>query len=289
MDVDLDAQEAPAGEDPGPGVALRPQSLMLTFLGTYILDRDLSVYSGSVIDVFARVGIGEHAARSTLSRMVNRGLLQRTKHGRKMYFGLTERSARILRDGAERIWRVGAVNRDWDGTWTMVAFSLPEAWQRQRHDLRSRLAWAGFGPLLGGLWIAPGPVDVTAAVAELGLEDHVKVFHATAAPALDAARMVRETWDLAALADRYRGFAERWRLDEAAPPPHDPLRVKLLLFTEWLQLVRGDPRLPLDLLPADWPAGHAQEVFRGVNAIVDEPAAAMVADLLDTVPAEPGG
>ena len=49
-----------------PGTALRPQSLMLTFLGNYVLGRDVCVYSGSVIEVFARTGVGEPATRSTL-------------------------------------------------------------------------------------------------------------------------------------------------------------------------------------------------------------------------------
>jgi hypothetical protein len=46
-------------------------------------------------------------------------------------------------------------HRHWDGRWTLLSFTLPEFWQRQRHELRTRLLWAGFGPLQGGLWIAP--------------------------------------------------------------------------------------------------------------------------------------
>ena len=114
------------------------------------------MYSGSIIDVLGRVGTGEQAVRSTLTRMVNRGLLRRQREGRRMFFGLTPQAARILEDGGQRIWRDGAVNEDWDGTWTLLGFSLPESWQRQRHDLRSRLTWSGFGALYSGLWIAPG-------------------------------------------------------------------------------------------------------------------------------------
>jgi MHS family shikimate/dehydroshikimate transporter-like MFS transporter len=72
--------------------APRPQSLMLTFLGDWVLGRDVCVYSGSVIDLFGRAGVGEHATRSTLTRMAGRGLLRRQREGRRMYVGLTERS-----------------------------------------------------------------------------------------------------------------------------------------------------------------------------------------------------
>jgi phenylacetic acid degradation operon negative regulatory protein len=277
------ADAVDSGDVVGPG--LRPQSLMLTFLGNYVLGRDVCIYSGSVIDVFARTGVGEHAARSTLARMVNRGLLRRQREGRKMYFGLTERSARILRDGEERIWKAGPVNRDWDGTWTLLGFSLPEAWQRQRHDLRSQLTWAGFGPLFGGVWIAPGRADMAGIVASLGLESHVKVFRSTAEPGTDVGQMIRETWELDALAARYADFTARWRpYTQGRGAVDDPLGVKLLLFTEWLQLIRADPRLPVQHLPADWPAAAAEDLFRSANSLVDEPARLMAERLLDTVP-----
>jgi phenylacetic acid degradation operon negative regulatory protein len=64
----------------------------------------------------------------------------------------------------------------------------------------------------------------------------------------------------------------------------DPLRTKLLLFTEWLQIVRADPRLPAAHLPAQWPASAAEDVFRAANELVDEPARRMAEQLLDTVP-----
>src|SRR4051794_12168192 len=149
-------------------------------LGDHVLDRGVCLFSGSAIEVLGRVGVSEHAVRSTLTRMVNRGLLRRQRDGRRMYFGLTPRSADLLRDGRARIWEAGAVDDRWDGTWTLLGFSLPEAWQRERHGLRSQLAWAGFGPLQGGLWIAPGHVDVATLVAGLGLEAHVRVFRARA-------------------------------------------------------------------------------------------------------------
>jgi phenylacetic acid degradation operon negative regulatory protein len=286
------------GASEGGAVSLRPQSLMLTFLGNYVLGQDLCVYSGSIIDVFARTGVGEHATRSTLARMVNRGQLRRQRHGRKMYFGLTARSERILRDGEERIWRSGAVNRDWDGTWTLLGFSLPEAWQSKRHDLRSQLAWAGFGPLLGGLWIAPGRAEVAGLVASLGLESHVKVFRSTAEPGTDVQAMVRDTWDLDALAARYDAFTARWRhlvdaavyaAEPAAEPEAaaDSLVGKLRLFTEWLQIVRADPRLPVQHLPEDWPAARAEALFLAANERLDRPAREMAERLLDTVPTKP--
>ena len=268
--------------------AVRPQTLMLNLLGRYLLGRPTVVSAGSVIEVFARSGVGEHAARSTLARMVNRGMLTRQRHGRAMFFGLTPQAERILRDGEDRIWRSGAVNLDWDGYWTLLGFSLPESWQRQRHELRSQLTWAGFGPLFNGLWVAPGRVEVTRLVASLGLESRVRAFYAQAVPGTDIAKMVQENWDLEAVAARYRGFLARWQGPDMRPdmPPRrrDPLAVQLLLASDWLQVIRADPRLPAEHLPADWPAAKAESLFVELDKTVAQPAGEIARQILDLRP-----
>ncbi|MEU6223555.1 PaaX family transcriptional regulator C-terminal domain-containing protein [Streptomyces sp. NPDC047042] len=270
--------------------SLRPQSLMLTFLGDQVLGRDVCVYSGSVIDVFARAGVGEHATRSTLTRMVSRGLLRRQREGRRMYFGLTERSAAVLADGERRVWHTGAVNRHWDGSWTLLGFSLPESWQRQRHDLRSQLTWSGFGPLFNGVWIAPGEVDVSALVTELGLSAHVKVFRAHADAGMDLGAMIEETWELTELAARYEAFTRRWQPWETDLPAADmSLSLRLLVQAEWLGIIRGDPRLPVKHLPDDWPAEQAEKTFRTVYERLTPLAQDASERLLDLVPVRNGG
>lgn len=272
-------------ETPSEDGALRPQTLMLTLLGRYLLGREVAVSAASVIEVFARVGVGEHAARSTLTRMVNRGLLSRQRHGRAMYFGLTARSERILRDGETRLWKLGAVNRDWDGVWTLLGFSLPESWQKQRHELRSQLAWAGFGPLFNGLWVAPGRAAVDEIVGSLGLESHVKAFHASTIPGTDVDQMIRETWDLDAIAAPYRAFVERWRnVETELDRGSDPLAATLLMNSDWLRVIRDDPRLPIEHLPANWPAAEAEALFVRVDRRAQQEAARIAELLLDVRP-----
>ena len=260
----------------------RPQTLLLMLFGDHLLDRELCVFSGSVIDVCARLGISSHAARSTLTRMTGRGLLRRQRDGRRMYFGLTERSTALLREGRERIWHTGAVNDRWDGSWTLLSFSLPESWQRQRHDLRSQLAWAGFGPLQGGLWIAPGRVAADQIVSSLGLDAHARVFHASAGSRTDIGVMVGDAYDLSALAAAYTGFLARW---DGEPPVIDPLAARLTLIAEWLHAIRRDPHVPVEHLPPDWPAVRAQKLFRELETAYQQPARAVADGLLDLRPA----
>lgn len=256
---------------------------MLSFLGIYLMGRGTAIYSGSFIDVFERVGVSEEAVRSTLTRMVKRGLLERHRDGRRVYFGLTERATGVLQDGEARIWRTGAVNRDWDGTWTLVGFSLPDTRRSDRHDLRSQLVWAGFGSLQNGLWIAPGSKDAAAIASELGLTDHVTVFTARPAKPTESADLVRKAFDVEAIAQRYQAFLGRWDVDEPLKDFADDLARQLTLHTDWLQLVRQDPHLPAEHLDPDWPAIRAEKVFHRLAERYRGPAGRIAAEVLQEI------
>lgn len=295
--VDLDAAVPGTEESVGPSPRLRPQALMLTFLGNYVLRRDIAVFSGSLIEIFARLGVGEHALRSTLTRMARRGLLSRHRSGRRMHFGLTERSERILMDGEERVWQdsavagetgetggAGGVAGEWDGSWTILTFSMPESWQSRRHDLRARLTWAGFGSLGNGMWIAPGRVDARPLVSGLSLNDHVKVFTASAEDPTDVAKMIGDAFDLEAVAKGYQAFLDRWDRPDPIPGAPDDLARYLWMTTEWLQLVRMDPCLPVRHLPAGWPAIRGRCVLRELRDRYEEPARRIVDETIEYIP-----
>ncbi|GAB3441174.1 PaaX family transcriptional regulator [Actinophytocola sediminis] len=264
----------------------RPQALLLTFFGGHVLDRGIQVATASVLDVLRRVGVSEQATRMTLSRMARSGLLHRTRRGRNVYVGLTERSRTILHDGRTRI--QGAVNREWDGTWTLLGFSMPESWGRQRHALRSRLLWAGFGSLQSGLWITPSTVDVAPLLDGLDVDAHVKVFQARTLPPTEITDIVHDAWDLDQLGDRYHAFLARWS-DPARADTPDSLARHLLLESDWLHTIRDDPRLPRQHLPADWPAEPAQELFHTLGTTLEPEAHAIVAEVLDTIPVAQAG
>jgi len=275
--ITADARSPAATDQPG----TRPQTLLLTFLGEAVLGRDVAVYSGTFVDVMHRLGVSEEATRSTLTRMVSRGLLARHRRGRKMYFGITPHAAEVLAEGADRLWGQGAVSQDQDVGWTLLGFSLPESRRDERHQLRSRLRWAGFGPLRSGLWIAPGSVDVAAVLQDVRLLDHVQVFRAE--PIGDVARIVREAFDLTAIAARYGDFLQRWRPARPLPAALDDLARQLWLVSDWLLVVRDDPRIPLRYLPGGWPAVAAERVFRRRHADFRPKAERILGRLLDSI------
>jgi phenylacetic acid degradation operon negative regulatory protein len=257
-----------------PEVEFRPQSMLLTFFGDYVSDANEMVAAAGVIDLLESVGVGAYATRATLSRMVKRGLLRREAVGRQAYFGLTPVGLCTVLDGRYRTQVSDVVDRNWDGRWTFVSFSLPDAAQRERHVLRSRLSWGGFGMLQAGLWAAPRSVDVVDLLSDLQVLTHVNAFRGDPLAPSETERMVAQCYDLAVLAAGYTAFLERWQplAATAAPDGLNPLTARILLTTDWLLMLRDDPRLPVQLLPDAWPALPALALHRALEKRLRRPA-----------------
>jgi phenylacetic acid degradation operon negative regulatory protein len=125
---------------------------------------------------------------------------------------------------------------------------------------------------------------VVGLIGDLGLQAHVKAFVARAAKPTDIGETIRDAWDLEGLAARYQSFLDRWDRRRPLPDAPDDLARMLWLLTEWLQLVRQDPRIPVEHLPADWPAVRAEQVFHRLHATYQASAQAIADALLHTVP-----
>jgi DNA-binding transcriptional regulator PaaX len=259
---------------------VRPETLLLTLFGDHVLDRGTVVSTGAVLAVLGRLGIGEHASRATLSRMSRRGLLRTVRRGRQAFLGLTEHGTTVLRDGQRKL-DGDVVERHWDGRWTLLTFSVPETRRADRHALRTRLGWFGFGPLRSGLWVSTSATDISPALAELDLLAHADVFRAEAFMWTDPTRIAREAWDLPAIAGGYDEFLQRWT--DAAHGDLDELSRRVQLGAEWLLLIRRDPVLPMALLPTGWPGVRAAALFRTLRHRWARPADELAAELLESI------
>jgi phenylacetic acid degradation operon negative regulatory protein len=269
-----------AGDSPGGSEAARPETLLLTLFGDHVLDRGTAVSTGGVLAVLARLGIGEHTTRATLSRMSRRGLLRTVRRGRQAFLGLTEHGATVLRDGQRKL-DGDVVERHWDGRWTLLTFSVPETRRADRHALRTRLGWFGFGPLRSGLWVSTSATDISPALAELDLLEHAEVFRAEAFMWTDPTRIAREAWDLPEIATGYERFLQRWT--DRAYSGLDELSRRVQLGAEWLLLIRRDPVLPVALLPAGWPGVRAAALFRTLRREWAQLADKLAAEQLESI------
>jgi DNA-binding transcriptional regulator PaaX len=262
---------------PPPGAAAhRPQTLLLSFFGGVILDSGLPPLPSMILlDLLGDLGVGEAAARATLKRMTQRGLLSRAQVGRSAEYSLTALAEDVLREARERV-NSPAPFEHAEGEWTLLSYSVPESRRDLRHRVRARLTWAGFGGLRDGLWIAPGTVDVSAVLGRSDLVEAAGLADAFAArplPGTDLDRLVHRAWDVPAIRRAHLAFIADW---SRPPRVAGSLAQLTVLGADWLSLLRTDPGLPASHLGADWPAATSTAIHRRLRASLEPAARAAV-------------
>lgn len=242
------------------------RSALLTVLGEYVLPASGGAWQETLIGALGTLGYKTHAARQALARSAAAGWLRTERHGRRSRVHLTPDTAEMLRSGAERIYSFGEPWA-WDGRWLLVVLRVPEERREVRHQMRTRLAWAGFGSLGGGLWITPH-VEREAELADVADGDsgaELVSFHGGLGALGDPGRVVAAAWDLDAVAEAYREFLARFaRLRPRGPEA--VFRAQTLLVHEWRKFPFLDPDLPDDMLPARWPRRRAHDLFHERHA-----------------------
>jgi phenylacetic acid degradation operon negative regulatory protein len=243
------------------------RSVLLTLLGEFVLPAPEGVWQETLINALGALDHKTQAARQAVARSVTAGWLRTERHGRRSRVRLSAETAAMLSAGAERIYGFGEP-WEWEGRWLLVVLRVPEERREIRHQVRTRLAWEGFGSLGGGLWISPhveregGLRDMTGdeSVAEL------LTFHAEMGALGDPAQVIADAWDLERVAGAYREFiSEFGRLRPSTPEAM--FRAQALLVHAWRKFPFLDPDLPEEMLPPAWPRSRAHAVFRERHAL----------------------
>lgn len=240
----------------------------MTLLGLYVLPRRTPAWTSTIVEALSADGVEEKAARQALARTAADGWIASERVGRRVRWALTPEGRRLLTEGAERIFGFGHATPAWDGRWLMLLVTVPETRRDLRHRLRTRLTWAGFGTPDAGLWINPDPAREAEAghvLRDLGLDQGARSFTAAHGGIGSQAAMVARAWDLSTLEAEYDAFVMRFSAltpDTAAAT----LRAQTRLVHEWRRFRFLDPRLPRELLPADWSGAKAAEVFHARHA-----------------------
>ncbi|MFV2174945.1 PaaX family transcriptional regulator C-terminal domain-containing protein [Actinomadura sp. LOL_016] len=260
------------------------RSLLLTVFGEYLLPQGRPVWTSTLLHVLGGLGVEEKSARQALNRMSAGGWIESERSGRRVRWRLTPPGRTLLTEGAERIYSFGREREAWDGRWLVLLASVPETRRDLRHQLRTRLTWAGLGSPAPGLWISPHvsrEAEAKQVVEGLGLEPVVFSFCGPFAGIGSERGMVEQAWHLGDLAAAYEDFLGEF----AGTRPESGeqfLLAQIRLVDHWRRFPRLDPQLPLDLLPPQWIGVRAANVFTELHRAWHGPAqehwASLVAD-----------
>lgn len=278
---------------PSPAAA-QPRALIVTVYGLYArgerghIDRSTPAAAPSssagpggdgwlpvslLVRLLAELDVDEAAVRSAISRLKRRGLLVPSRRGGVAGYGLTEAAAAILAEGDARIF-APAEPRLADG-WLLAVFSVPESERAKRHVLRTELGALGFGACASGVWVAPAHrLDLTRACIERhDLAAYVDLWHAGYLAFGDIVEHAATWWDLDGVRAAYQEFMASNATDQPGlADPREAFPAWVRVLTAWRRLPYLDPGLPVELLPADWPAPAARAVFGAARDRLAEPA-----------------
>ena len=239
------------------------RSLLLTVLGEFVLPSGKPVWTSTLLHVLRGLDVEEKSARQAIARTAGDGWISSERDGRRVRWALTPPGRRLLTEGTERIYSHGAKQPPWDGRWLIVMASVPETQRKLRHQLHTRLAWAGFGNPTAGMWVSPHPEresEVKQIMQDLGLDAAAFSFTGPFAGVGSERTLVERAWNLDEVAAHYEEF-----LDEFAgirPEPGDPtLYAQVRLVHEWRRFPFLDPQLPDELLPPRWTGQRARALF----------------------------
>lgn len=242
----------------------------MTLLGEYVLPRERPPWTSTVVEALAADGVEEKAARQALARTAADGWIVSERVGRRVRWILTPEGRHLLTEGADRIFAFGRTAPRWDGHWLILLVTVPETRRDLRHRLRTRLTWAGFGSPEPGIWINPDPgreAEAKDVLRDLDLDRGAMSFTAAHGTIGDLPAMVARAWDLTGLEADYEAFVTAFGASfRVAIGGTAALRAQTRLVHEWRRFPFLDPRLPRELLPADWSGTKAVEVFHARHA-----------------------
>ncbi|MET9609404.1 PaaX family transcriptional regulator C-terminal domain-containing protein [Streptomyces sp. NPDC006512] len=256
---------------------LRPSSLINTVYGAFARRLGGWISVADLITLMSELDVDGPAARSAISRLKKKGVLEPEHRGATGY-RLSPAAHPVFDEGDRRIFGSLEPAELADG-WAMAVFSVPESERSYRYQLRTRLTWLGFGNIAPGVWLAPGRLlgDARDMLVRRGLSEYVHLFAADYAAFSDLPGTVSSWWDFPAIQEQYATFTDAYGPVAAGLARQrdidggEAFRHYVPMLTQWRRLPYLDPGLPSELLPADWNAVAARQTFQQLHEVLAEP------------------
>ena len=259
------------------------RNLLVTVFGDVLLPHGIETSAsvatlGRLLESF---GVNERLVRTSLSRLVNDGLLEARNDGRRSFYRVAPASIELFAQADRRIYSGRPL--DWDGSWTIVVIDGTESTAGRRARLRQELAWAGLGVVAPNVMASPVvDAEVAAGVVSrvVGFSNVLVSRSAVVegAGTLDGEQLARRCAPLDQIGTDYQQFVDRFeRFDAgvvAVLDGADAFKLRTLLIAAFRRLVLADPLLPAALLPDDWVGDRARIVAGAVYRLVADQAEA---------------
>lgn len=221
---------------------LNAAAFIVTVYGDIVVPRGGMLWTGTLIELCAMVGINESLVRTAISRLVAASQLRGERIGRRSYYRLDDSARAAFDQAAGLLYGPEVSCRGWQ------VLHAPDI----SVDMARRMRMGHMG---GAVFIRP---DRGQDAPEGAL-----LLHADDIP--DPAALA-QFWNLTALRDGYAAMLTRFAPVEEALASQDiadaeALTLRLLLTHDFRHVLLRDPRLPRLALPQGWNGHEARALF----------------------------
>jgi phenylacetic acid degradation operon negative regulatory protein len=245
-----------------------------------LADADGRLEAEPLYAVAEAAGLTNTTIRLALRRLVEADLVESEGRGRKATLQLTP--AGLAERLPDLIWVAAAHRADagldsWDGYWHLVSFEIPESDRPARDALRNRIVELLGAPLGGALYVSPHPWEpwIDAVANANAVTDRVTTITATQLQhrgSADLAAVAQSLWPVEDLAADYEAFVDRWTQLPSMIDRDTAIRLAFEASGEIELLLRRDPLLPTQMLPAGFAGPAARALYLDtMGALATEP------------------
>lgn len=211
------------------------------------------------------VGVG--TLRTTLSRMINKGLITVDKKNKTAKYNLSDKSktiqANVKTSFKKPDWR------NWTGDYSGIVFSFPDSNNPQRYRLRKKLEVFRYAQFNPGFWVKPSALtdDFIFNFSGEGFYRKLtfipeKKITAEEAYQMWALKNVKK--DISSALSKLDQYSEQ--LKEATPK--SAFKLGLLGGDTAVKALSRDPLLPPSLMPENWPGDQLRRRLDEFNEAV---------------------
>lgn len=247
-------------------------SILLFFFNVFLVERGIvEIPLKKIFRLLEPFQKNETAIRMGLSREIQNGQLVNVKHGNEIFYRITD----SVIEGFKHWMKTMDFNRekidlqlaDWDGTWSVMALEDQAAKKEGAEFFESLNQWS-FGCFNKSMWISPYhfPAEMKTLLDKFITNHEYTLFASRLAGSGKPETLVRKIWPVGELALRYRQFLDQIsestdQADHGLFKDGGELPALYRFGLDYFEIIQDDPRLPLKILPPDWPGLEAVQSF----------------------------
>lgn len=201
---------------------------------------------------------------ATLKKLIKEGLITEVKNSNE------DPSYKLTKDGFDQISLTFPLFRftreDWDGTWRILSYEIPEKKRELRDRLRRQVATWGLGPWHRSFWLTPHPI-IPSLKELISTEEkaYVQAFESKHVFG-DRDILIEKVWGTSQLEKKYRKLFMKWH--DLLSKEEDKVKKMKNIVNEYIDILKNDPGLPKELVGSKWIGFEAINLFKEIQTIL---------------------